>query len=565
MYVVWNLKYMNLNLNLNWQAFLWSTTRPDDRNKDEQRQQNERGLDKFYTECSHGKHPQSDRKSYIDREKHPCCFGNQKEDTRGHYENATSRKKKDEAAIQAMMACIDEWDSDPWDPKNSVLQTLQSGKIASKELCADFRSARADGEEQVTQFLKERILSNKKRLLDTLKRNKRKNFLEIQQRKSNSMEVANTVMDNKAMVELITIAQRYKLDLDLIMEYRLTEMPLAIFNSNGSMRKVVKSKLQEQLTFTEVIMPAPSSYYGIIDMGFLWRRAIPSREERELQDGDKYTWNDYARKLFWMAVNRHPGAFQLHLVNDRYDIHDSIKDSEHQRRSAVYVGGSRNVFIKPEAPLPSTNDLGNFFTNPQNKVRLQEFLFLQFKVFAEQLENQKMIYTLKDKCFDLTTGTEIYSYQCHQHEADTRMFFHAHKISSGDSEIPIVIDAEDTDVIALAAFSSYRIASPLLLYKKGKIYDCRKLCSPGMSSILLQLHVYTGADCVSGFYGHGKTSIFATVAKSEEAQKILEPLGSHIEVANDLIVNLQLFTRRFIYGDVRSDTMASHEQPNGMA
>ena len=127
------------------------------------------------------------------------------------------------------------------------MQTLQSGRIASKELCADFRSAKADGEEQVTQFLKESILSNEKRLLDTLKRDKRKNFLEIQQQKSNSMEVANTVLDNKAMVEPITIAQQYKLDLDdLIMEYRLTEIPLAIFNySNGSMRKVVKLNLQE--------------------------------------------------------------------------------------------------------------------------------------------------------------------------------------------------------------------------------------------------------------------------------------------------------------------------------
>ena len=73
-------------------------------------------------------------------------------------------------------------------------------------------------------------------------------------------------------------------------------------------------------------------------------------------------------------------------------------------------------------------------------------------------------------------------------------FFHAHKISSEDSKIPLVIDAEDTDLIVLAAFTSYGIASPLLLYKKVKIYDCRKLCSPGMSSILLQLHVYTGAD-----------------------------------------------------------------------
>ncbi len=81
------------------------------------------------------------------------------------------------------------------------------------------------------------------------------------------------------MVELITIAQQYELNLDLVMEYRLTEMPLAIFHSNGSMRKVVKSKWQEELTFTEVLMPVPTSYYAIIDMGFLRQRAMPSSRE----------------------------------------------------------------------------------------------------------------------------------------------------------------------------------------------------------------------------------------------------------------------------------------------
>ena len=78
--------------------------------------------------------------------------------------------------------------------------------------------------------------------------------------------------------------------------------------------------------------------------------------------------------------------------------------------------------------------------------------------------------------------------------------------------------------------------------------------------------MYTGADCVPGLYGHGKTSIFATVANCKEAHKILEPLGSHIEVSKDLIVDLQLFTHGFLYSGVRSDTMGQSRTTkwNGM-
>ena len=47
-------------------------------------------------------------------------LANQKENTQGHYEHATSRKKKDEAAIQAMKACIGEWGCHLSEPNKMV-------------------------------------------------------------------------------------------------------------------------------------------------------------------------------------------------------------------------------------------------------------------------------------------------------------------------------------------------------------------------------------------------------------------------------------------------------------
>ena len=45
-----------------------------------------------------------------------------------------------------------------------------------------------------------------------------------------------------------------------------------------------------------------------------------------------------------MILERHLEATEYHLINDRYDIDMSIKDAEHKKRSALFIGGAKNVF-----------------------------------------------------------------------------------------------------------------------------------------------------------------------------------------------------------------------------
>ena len=60
-------------------------------------------------------------------------------------------------------------------------------------------------------------------------------------------------------------------------------------------------------------------------------------------------------------INRHPHRNEFYLVNDRHDIHDSIKNSEHFQRAG-------NVFPKRNIPFPAANQVGSFFANPANIV-----------------------------------------------------------------------------------------------------------------------------------------------------------------------------------------------------
>ncbi len=80
----------------------------------------------------------------------------------------------------------------------------------------------------------------------------------------------------------------------------------------------------------------------------------------------------------------------------------------------------------------------------------------------------------------------------------------------------VVIDAEDTDVVVLSARVSHEVQGLLGIRRKKEVFDCYHLCSEEMSKNVVQLHVNTGADAISGFFGHGKMSVVKNVMKSKD-------------------------------------------------
>ena len=95
-------------------------------------------------------------------------------------------------------------------------------------------------------------------------------------------------MSLKATISVIELVEKdNKGALDVIFDHRITEICLAIFNTDGTMRKCQKSKLIEMLNFVEI---HPLRYIAVVDMGLLWRLAIPSTDSRDKGDGTEYTW-----------------------------------------------------------------------------------------------------------------------------------------------------------------------------------------------------------------------------------------------------------------------------------
>ena len=122
-------------------------------------------------------------------------------------------------------------------------------------------------------------------------------------------------------------------------------------------------------------------------------------------------------------------------------------------------------------------DFNKLFRNPQNKIRLQTVLKDQFSYFLNQGNFSQFIYSIQKHCSDISTGDEMHELECYQMEADTIMFYIYAQVRKTQVEKVVVIDAEDIDVVVLAAYASHTIKGKLGIRRTGTVMDCMSLCS----------------------------------------------------------------------------------------
>ena len=218
----------------------------------------------------------------------------------------------------------------------------------------------------------------------------RKTFLNDKNDKKVSVAKCKTTCENDAMSRVIL--KYCGTDVTLIdkLENRVTDECLAVFNTNGTMVKTQKSKLLQSFVFAPLDFTDLQNYTAALDMGFFWRLCMPTAEDREKGDETKYTWADYANKIFFTIMNRQVTAKTVIFVNDSYDVIDSVKAEEHVRRNCIY--GSKNIYIKAIDELPNKTNLSTFFSN-----------------------KSILIYSIQRNCEDLKTGINIPSYECYHH------------------------------------------------------------------------------------------------------------------------------------------------------
>ena len=234
------------------------------------------------------------------------ALANRKPAKRKHVECGPKRMRADEQCVQDLVACMQEFDCFPFDPASPILCTLQSAMPATDVLIADFNSALAAGEMKLTRFLRERVFSKDTSICASVPLSKRLTFAKGtdttkpgEDLKAKAMEMERNAL--KAVINLVEVSEL--VDLNELLEHRVVEECVALFNCNGTYRKTQKSQLIQKLSLQYVDLQEP--YIAIVDMGMIWRMATPSAEDRQTQDGAPYKWSDYVHKLASIILSRH--------------------------------------------------------------------------------------------------------------------------------------------------------------------------------------------------------------------------------------------------------------------
>ncbi|KAJ4940245.1 hypothetical protein JOQ06_026554 [Pogonophryne albipinna] len=158
--------------------------------------------------------------------------------------------------------------------------------------------------------------------------------------------------------------------------------------------------------------------------------------------------------------------------------------------------------------------------NSGNKVRLQKLLKEQLKTRVCRVQGE-IIYCEGERSTNLGTGVASRDYVFKHAEADTILLSAYAKLRSRNYTGTVVLDCEDTDVFVQVAYVSQHLPDDLLIRRKHAFLNCQAMLSEEVAKIIIPLHVITGSDHTSGFYGHGKKKVMEKVMTNPETRQLL--------------------------------------------
>lgn len=191
--------------------------------------------------------------------------------------------------------------------------------------------------------------------------------------------------------------------------------------------------------------------------------------------------------------------------------------------------------------------------NSGNKIRLQKLVKEELKTQVGQVQGD-IIYCEGEVSTNLSTGMANGDYVFKHPEADTMMLAAYAKVRTTDYTGPVVLDCGDTDVFVQAAYVSQQIRGDLLIKHKNAFINCRALLSEEIADIIITLHVITGSDHTSGFYGHGKKKVLEKLMVVPEARELLGRVGESLELKDEVRADMKVFVLSIVYAEKKDVT-----------
>jgi hypothetical protein len=476
------------------------------------------------------------------------CLNMTSDEADGHKANRPTEIRHSEEAVSKLVSAFRNF-MNPFDvPDHAVNQLfcLSSGKPASEIVTENMLKYVSNGEEAANKFINERLLSNKVKFHDPLKKQRLQTFeaMAVTKTMTTTQQKAVRVKAERNFIgHLLMMANKYgkEIDLDKLFAYPLSPIPWSLATADGSFMKTNKAQLmhmlEERSAARDYEMPTDCT---VIMDGNALLQSLTNLPE---------TFGGLALIVF----NCLPKVSVVHFVTDSYHS-NSIKQSERDRRgsSSKYVIGGRMT------KLP--RDFSSFMHNSENKTQLISFLLKEWQSqdYLDRLRNRIVYFVCGEFCYRLQnengagiTVTPIESLHSSQEEADTRIILHcmytAQSMAPNDT---IVVRSPDTDVFIILLSYSFDICCQVL-FDTGNGNTRRLLSINSIASTLdaetvralPAFHAFTGCDCTSAFVRRGKKGPFKVMTSNRQFINVFCQVGL---TANPLDVNILNDLERFV-------------------
>lgn len=348
---------------------------------------------------------------------------------------------KDQKSLHSIIEAINNT-MNPFDDNidKNVLFNISTGRAASENVTNFLQNIKEEGHKQKLNFISE-CCSVPGRFEKPISRNKIFNFAsecitKTVKNKDKSKKVL-LKMERDILGRSLAVSITKKINIEFCLTFPLAPMPPALFSYDGGMLKTDKSTLAKTLKSNVEVSEPTQIDVEIID-GFYYFYLIGASIPQ--------TFEKIAESILIKIGST--TAAQVHLVFDRY-MSPSIKETERQN--------CQEIDVPFNISGPQQNRPPDFLRSLKN-YRFKEALVQFLSVYWE---NDNLVTIIKDKKIFLTVQNRCNSYEAHQNrmkkteeieymcdheEADTRIIFHASKVTPGSK---ILIKSSDTDVMII--------------------------------------------------------------------------------------------------------------------
>ena len=313
---------------------------------------------------------------------------------------------------------------------------------------------------------------------------------------------------------LLVIGKSRDTDLEELLSYSLSPVPMSPGTTDGTPCKTVKAKrMHEFEKGVKHLAQVPVGSALIVD-GKTFIHQIHTMTSTFGKLADRLL-----QDLMHMAIQCI--CLRVDFVCDQYPVH-SIKNCERDRRA---MGGTQVIHItRPDHKTPK--QFKKYLANRRNKELLIEFLFQCWtRCDPGILGNVLLVVSHGDVCHSIVVNdavvavTEVPDLFSEHEEADTRLLLHAHQTDRVFSSLTI----KSPDIIVLSLAKSQDFHGCLLLFmteygSNNRIINITELgikLGQEKCQAIIGLHIFTGCDSISAFMGKGKRNPLGLMLESE--------------------------------------------------